>query len=197
MARASACTVRDCDLITVQIDVVPDDQEFEFLPEAPPTKHVCAAETFVNNYYQAINDRSSNLATFYINSSPKYSSTKADISINGAVVDTPENYLRLLESQGNDVRYEIESLDAHVMNPSFQLGAPENLNDNAKVERNGGRMSIVVVAMGKVQFGKGRDAPQKMFNETFVLVPNWDALARNPPRGLKRYLIMSQNFRAL
>lgn len=110
---------------------------------------------------------------------------------------TPAEYSQLLESQGTGVHYEIESLDAHVMNPSFQQGAPENLHDNNKVEKSGGRMSIVVVTMGKVQFGKGRDAPQKMFNETFVLVPNWDAMSRNPPRGLKRYLIMSQNFRAL
>lgn len=95
------------------------------------------------------------------------------------------------------MHYEVESLDAHVANPSFQFGVPENLHDKDRVERNGGRMSIVVTAMGKVQFGKGREAPQKMFNETFVLVPNWDALSRNPPRGIKKWLIMSQNFRAL
>lgn len=113
------------------------------------------------------------------------------------MVATPEEYSKLLDAQGQDVVYEIESLDAHVMNPSFQLGAPETVHENAKVERNGGRMSIAVTTMGKVRFGKGRDAPEKMFNETFVLVPNWDAMARNPARGLKRWLIMSQNFRAL
>lgn len=93
--------------------------------------------------------------------------------------------------------YEVESFDAHVMNPSFQFGAPDNIHDNEKIEKNGGRMSIVVTTMGKVQFGKGREAPQKMFNETFVLVPNWETMGRNPPRGLKRWLIMSQNFRSL
>lgn len=93
--------------------------------------------------------------------------------------------------------YEIESFDTHVMNPSFQYGAPGNLQDNNKIEKNGGRMSIVVTTMGRVQFGKGREAPQKMFNETFVLVPNWEAMGKNPPRGIKRWLIMSQNFRAL
>lgn len=154
-----------------------------------------AAETFVTHYYQAINTRAA-LLPFYINSSNKYS-ISADISINGAVVPTPADYWQLLEAQGKNVTYEIESFDTHVMNPSFQYGAPENLHDNNKIERNGGRMSIVVTTMGRVQFGKGREAPQKMFNETFVLVPNWEAMGRNPPRGIKRWLIMSQNFRAL
>ncbi|KAK5993861.1 hypothetical protein PT974_07298 [Cladobotryum mycophilum] len=154
-----------------------------------------AAETFVNLYYQAINNRSK-LDPFYVNSSSRYS-ISADISINGSVVPTPEEYSKLLETQGKDVDYEIESFDAHVMSPSFQFGAPEKVYDNDRIEKNGGRMSIVVTAMGKVRFGKGRDAPQKMFNETFVLVPNWEAMNKNPPRGLRRWLIMSQNFRAL
>ncbi|KAG5928033.1 hypothetical protein E4U42_001379 [Claviceps africana] len=154
-----------------------------------------AAETFVNHYYQALNSRSQ-ISHFYINSSSKYSTT-ADISINGSVVATPADYSTLLDAQGEGVRYEIESLDAHVINPSSQYGAPENIYDNNKIEKNGGRMSIVVTTMGRVQFGKGRDARQKMFNETFVLVPNWDSMVKNPPRGLKRWLIMSQNFRAL
>ncbi|KAM4066452.1 hypothetical protein HRG_000551 [Hirsutella rhossiliensis] len=154
-----------------------------------------AAETFVNHYYQALNNRST-LQPFYINSSARHSTT-ADISINGKVVATPDDYSSLLDAQGPGVRYEIESLDAHVINPSSAYNAPDKIHEEAKVERNGGRMSIAVTTMGKVQFGKGRDAPQKMFNETFVLVPNWDSMARNPPRGIKRWLIMSQNFRAL
>ena len=161
----------------------------------PHAYNVVAAETFANHYYQALNTRAQ-ILPFYINSSPRYS-IAADISINGSVVATPADYNTLLEAQGRDVRYEIESLDAHVINPSSQYGAPDNIHDNNKVERNGSRMSIVVTTMGKVQFGKGREAPAKMFNETFVLVPNWDSLTRNPPRGAKRWLIMSQNFRAL
>lgn len=36
------------------------------------------------------------------------------------------------------------------------------------------------------------------FSESFVLVPNWDlVLAKNPPRGLKPWLILTQNYRAL
>lgn len=149
----------------------------------------------MNHYYQAINHRSS-LLPFYINSSSRYPIT-ADISINGAVVPTPADYSTLLEAQGVGVHYEVESFDAHVMNQSFNIGAPENIYDGAKMEKNGSRMSIIVTTMGRVQFGKGRDAPQKMFNETFILVPNWESMVKNAPRGMKRWLVMSQNFRAL
>ncbi|KAH6987928.1 nuclear transport factor 2 domain-containing protein [Ilyonectria sp. MPI-CAGE-AT-0026] len=154
-----------------------------------------AAETFVSHYYQAINNRSP-LLPFYINSSTRYA-MPADISINGAVVATPDDYSKLLEGQGTGAHYEIESFDAHPVNPSFQYGAPENIQDNAKVEKSGGRISVAVTIMGRFQLGRGREAPQTMFNETFVLVPNWDSMGRNPPRGVKKWLIMSQNFRAL
>ncbi|OAA69364.1 Nuclear transport factor 2 [Akanthomyces lecanii RCEF 1005] len=167
------------------------------LPDAHTQVQVSseAADNFVSTYYQSVNSKS-NLLSFYVNSSPRYS-IPADISINGQLVATPAEYLALIEAQGNGVHYDVESLDAHVMNPSFKFGMPDNVHDAAKAERNGARMSIVVTAVGRVQFGKGKDAPQKMFNETFVLVPNWDAMARNPPRGLKKWLVMSQNFRAL
>ncbi|KAI1414584.1 hypothetical protein F5Y13DRAFT_17780 [Hypoxylon sp. FL1857] len=45
---------------------------------------------------------------------------------------------------------------------------------------------------------KPEDAVQeKDFNEAFMLVPHWEAWARNTPRGLRRWVIVSQNFRAL
>ncbi|EWG42794.1 hypothetical protein FVEG_04523 [Fusarium verticillioides 7600] len=154
-----------------------------------------AAEIFTSNYYQAIN-RQKDILPFYINSSQRYP-IAADISINGAVLPTPDDYSKLLEAQGKDAHYEIESFDAHVLNPNFAMGAPENIFDSAKKEKSGDKMSILVTVMGRVQFGKGREAPQKMFNETFVLVPNWESMVKNPPRGVKKWLVMSQNFRAL
>lgn len=154
-----------------------------------------AAENFTTHYYEAVN-RHQDLLPFYINSSSRYP-VSADISINGAVLPTPADYSKLLEVQGKDVKYDIESFDAHVLNPTFTMGAPENIYDNAKRERNGEKMSILVTVMGRVKFGKGEEAPQKMFNETFVLVPNWEAMTKLPPRGIKKWLIMSQNFRAL
>ncbi|KAF4120700.1 NTF2-related export protein 1/2 [Geosmithia morbida] len=154
-----------------------------------------AAEGLVTRYYEALNNHAP-ILPFYVNSTSRYT-IKADISINGAQVATPADYFNLLEAQGQGVRYEAESLDTHAVNPSFQYDAPTNIANPDKEERNGGRMSTVVTVMGKVQYGKGRDAPRKMFNETFVLVPNWEAMQKNPPRGIRPWLIMSQNFRAL
>ncbi|CAI6096793.1 hypothetical protein V2G26_016264 [Clonostachys chloroleuca] len=167
------------------------------LPDSEKEVHASseAAEIFVNNYYDALNRRQP-LLPFYVNSTTRYS-IPADISINGAQVATPADYYNLLEAQGAGVHYDVESFDTHVLNPSFQYNAPENIYDGNKAEKSGARMSIIVTVMGRVQYGKGKEAPQKMFNETFVLVPNWEALQRNPPRGVKRCLIMSQNFRAL
>jgi len=154
-----------------------------------------AAETFVNRYYDALNRRNA-LLPFYVNSSPKYAIT-ADISINGAQIATPAEYYNLLEAQGNGVNYEAESFDVHVVNPSFQFNIPDHIHDADRAERSGRKMSVVVTVMGRIQYGRGREAPRSMFTECFVLVPNWDAMQRNPPRGIKQWLIMSQNFRAL
>ncbi|RCI11753.1 hypothetical protein L249_7677 [Ophiocordyceps polyrhachis-furcata BCC 54312] len=154
-----------------------------------------AADTFVGNYYQALNSLSA-IAPFYVNSSTRYS-VKADLSINGKVLAAPDEYKAMLDAQGPNVLYEVESIDAHVINPSFSHDAPEHIHDEARVEKSGGLASIVVTIMGKIQFGKARDSLQQPFNETLVLVPNWDVMTRNPPRAAKRWLIMSQNFRAL
>lgn len=160
-----------------------------------PALTPAAAEVFVNRYYEALNRRAP-ILPFYVNSSSKYSIT-ADISINGAQVATPAEYYNLLEAQGAGVHYDAESFDVHVVNPSFQYNAPEHIHDPERAEKSGRKMSAVVTVLGKVQYGKGREAPRKMFTENFVLVPNWDAMQKNPPRGIKQWLIMSQNFRAL
>lgn len=39
--------------------------------------------------------------------------------------------------------------------------------------------------------------PEVAFNESWLLVPHWEALGRNAARGLKKWVVVSQNFRAL
>ncbi|KAI1452709.1 hypothetical protein F4805DRAFT_407806 [Annulohypoxylon moriforme] len=41
------------------------------------------------------------------------------------------------------------------------------------------------------------DLPEQAFNEAFLLVPHWEAWARNAPRGLRKWLVVSQNYRTL
>jgi NTF2-related export protein 1/2 len=152
-----------------------------------------AAQNFIYSYYDTLNKRKK-LDTFYIGACPRYSAFKADISINGSLVATPADFETLLEKQGNGVRYEVESFDAHVVNPNFNLGAPDHL---LGAEKSGAKSSVLAQVTGRVYYGRGRDVPQQGFNEVFVLVPNWDSFGRNAPRNPKRWLIMSQNFRGL
>ncbi|KAI0883201.1 uncharacterized protein GGS22DRAFT_37197 [Annulohypoxylon maeteangense] len=41
------------------------------------------------------------------------------------------------------------------------------------------------------------ELPEQAFNEAFILVPHWEAWGRNPPRNLRKWVIVSQNFRTL
>lgn len=151
----------------------------------------------------------------------------ADITINGAHLANPAEYETLLEAQrGNTttnnnratngggaaattrssssargasssrVRHEVDSFDAQVINDDYTLGAPAHQASQGP-DRAGGRVSMLVSVMGILHLGSGHDAARKTFNEVFVLVPNWDARGRNPPRNVKRYLISSQNYRTL
>jgi NTF2-related export protein 1/2 len=154
-------------------------------------------------------------------------SVKPDISINGRVVESVVAYEALLDAQGRFVTYEIASFDAHPVNANYALGCPEALSlaaDGAAVPgrgkvaksiKDGDRVSFAVQVSGTIRYGKpgevaavsaeaaGGEAAaegvpiQKAFNESWLLVPHWEALGRNAPRGLNRWVVVSQNFRAL
>jgi NTF2-related export protein 1/2 len=197
-----------------------------------PTNAHQAAEQFISQYYQAINNLAP-LAGFYTSSSPRYSGVVPDISINGLSGLTPAQYEAMIAEQSNatttanttalqaktngattstrpphhrDQRpptptetkatatYLIDSVDAHVINPSFALGDPPAVSGNPPA---GQRASILVQVTGKIVFGRGRGAEEKGFNEVFVLAPNWDALGKHAPRNARRWLVSSQTFRAL
>lgn len=177
-----------------------------------------SAQKFIDWYYQDLND-SKPLSQYYVNSNNKYATAgvTADITINGAHLGNPGEYETLLEAQrGNSkpttngaghrrahnnshnsrVRYEVDSFDAQVINDDYTIGAPEHIV-NQGPDRAGSRISMLVSVMGILHLGTGHDTVRKTFNEVFVLVPNWDARGRNPPRNVKRYLISSQNYRTL
>ncbi|KAI0403656.1 hypothetical protein F4802DRAFT_281224 [Xylaria palmicola] len=96
----------------------------------------------------------------------------------------------------------------------------------AKSIRDGDRVSFAVQVNGTVRYGKPGDvaaaAPaavagggnaaaaatttttttdreplESAFNEAWLLVPHWEALGRNAARGLKKWVVVSQNFRVL
>lgn len=175
-----------------------------------------SAQKFVEWYYQDLND-SKPLSAYYVNANNKYTTAgvAADITINGAHLANPAEYESLLEEQrggktalttngagsrstrtASKVRHEVDSFDAQVINDDYTIGAPEHIL-NQGPDRNGSRISMLVSVMGILHLGSGHDTVRKTFNEVFVLVPNWDARGRNPPRNVKRYLISSQNYRTL
>lgn len=147
---------------------------------------------------------------------------KPDISINGQVVESVSAYEALLDAQGKRVSYTIASFDAQPVSPNYALGCPEPLSLSgpgagkaAKSIRDGDRVSFAVQVNGTILYGKGEDVPaaaaaaaggaaeqqtqqeeETAFNEAWLLVPHWEALGRNAPRGLRRWVVVSQNFRA-
>ncbi|KAI0550802.1 hypothetical protein F4679DRAFT_541476 [Xylaria curta] len=91
----------------------------------------------------------------------------------------------------------------------------------AKSVKDGDRVSFAVQVNGTIRYGKPGDTttstataagasaggtgnpklgdgdpPETAFNEAWLLVPHWEALGRNAPRGLKKWVVVSQNFRA-
>jgi NTF2-related export protein 1/2 len=78
------------------------------------------------------------------------------------------------------------------VNPHYVIGAP----DTTPSEK-GDKVSLAVQVSGKAKLGKGEEAVEKGFMESFVLVPHWEAQSRNAGRGMRRWLIVSQNLRFL
>ncbi|KAI0438539.1 hypothetical protein F4803DRAFT_88728 [Xylaria telfairii] len=169
-----------------------------------------AAQSFVDHYYDSLNKRQP-LAQYYASTSTHLTSAsvKPDISINGAVVESVSAYEALLDAQGKKVSYTIGSFDAQPVSPNYALGCPEALspsgpgaNKVAKSIRDGDRVSFAVQVNGTIRYGKGEDAAEQTqeeetaFNEAWLLVPHWEALGRNAARGLRRWVVVSQNFRA-
>ncbi|KAI3334389.1 hypothetical protein F4824DRAFT_214295 [Ustulina deusta] len=85
----------------------------------------------------------------------------------------------------------------------------------AKSIKDGDRLSFAVQVSGTIRYGKPGATPapaagkggnaaaaveeapvETAFNESWLLVPHWEALGRNAARGLKKWVVVSQNFRA-
>lgn len=176
------------------------------------------ATQFVDQYYVCVNGSPTPIRTFYVSSSAKYTQSTlpcpVDISINGLVLTGgPDEYETMLKTQRMTpagieakVRYEVDGWDCQILNPEFAIGCPDNLLAKYAEERATGkhyskeyfnRASLLLQVTGTVVFGGGDKDVKKVFNDVFVLVPNWDTHVKNPSRNAKRWLILSQNFRSM
>ena len=180
-------------------------------------KHCCsprppAAKNFVDWYYRQIND-SKSVSQGYVNGHAAYDKAghpPADICINGQVVATPQEWEKLLEQQRQApkqpdpnkrrVRYDVDTLNVHVINADYRFGAPQKMLD-LHSPTDGVRMMMLVRASGTVYFGTGRNKgddywEKQDFHDTFILVPNWEVLEKPGNKYGRKYLAISHNYRA-
>ncbi|KAI9046533.1 hypothetical protein LZ554_009280 [Drepanopeziza brunnea f. sp. 'monogermtubi'] len=162
---------------------------------AEPTEDVLvkvatnAAEDFVKSFYSTLSNETGKLSGFYIKPSPSHP-LKPKITINGNLVKDPETFEATLNKQKERPSYDYNSFDAHPLNHNFNVGA-----DDTAPDKDGKKMSIAVMCSGNVKYTLEGGIETHSFSESFVLVPNWDTHKPNAARGLKNWLIASQNFR--
>ena len=152
-----------------------------------------AATNFVESFYPALQSNRSTISSYYIPPSAMQGGvTLPTILMNGNPVESGAAVQEIFEKQMPPARYEIQSFDCQVLNRCY-LPPESGHSDN----KSGRQSTLLVLVSGVVRFGEPReDPPQRVFSETFVLVPNPD---QSGPRGRgsrrKDFLIQSQNFR--
>ncbi|KAH6673191.1 hypothetical protein B0J14DRAFT_65971 [Halenospora varia] len=150
------------------------------------------AEIFVNNYYPALNkpNGARELHWFYVKNNPA-SPLKPDISLNGNVITDIGDVEAVFEKLPAKTHYEVQSFDCHTLNANYNVGAPD---DSLDLNKNGRKMSILVMVSGSVRYGDGGETHG--FTDNVVLVPNWEVLSKSA-KGGKRWLIQSQTLRVV
>ena len=154
--------------------------------------NLTAAQHFIDSYYNALNiDRErATLSSFYVQTTP-LNPVVADISLNGNIVQSPEDLQNLFQSTMPKAHYEAQSYDCHVLNPNYTIGASDA---DLGPDPTGRKMSLLLAVSGYVKYGEARDAKMRGFTENFVLVPNFQAESGSL-KNVKKWLIQSQNFR--
>ncbi|KAM7198089.1 hypothetical protein V8F20_006334 [Naviculisporaceae sp. PSN 640] len=185
-----------------------------------------AAEAFVTWYYDAINKGKPISSGYVNANKTYMAAQHppADLIINGRQLSTPEEWEKLLEQQRtpqlvlsppsstttnitniniskedkpptNLVQYTPESYDTHIINADYTFACPPDLAK--KYSKNAGvRMMLTVTVSGRVSFGPDKEAPKQTFHDSFVLVPNWEVIARAGSKATRRYIVVSQTYRA-
>ncbi|KAM3075598.1 hypothetical protein ACMFMG_007734 [Clarireedia jacksonii] len=154
-----------------------------------------AADVFVESFYNALNSPTgrSKLTSFYIKPSA-LAPAEAVITLNGNIIPNPAALQEMFEKKVEKTAYDAQSYDAHVINTNYNIGVEEG---KLVGEKDGGKMSIVVVVNGAVKYisKNGDEGDERAFVENFVLVPNMEARNPKAPKGIRKWLIQSQIFR--
>lgn len=151
------------------------------------------AESFIDQYYTALNASRNQIKTFYLPSStPASGRSLPHISFNGELVQGAAALQETFEKQMPYTHFEAQSVNAHVLNPVL---IPTENKSKKDAERN---MSITIQVSGHVRLIERKEGPMRGFSDSFVLVPNTEAAGgkgTGKQNQGQQWVIQSQNFR--
>ncbi|CZR57920.1 related to nuclear transport factor 2 domain protein [Phialocephala subalpina] len=150
-----------------------------------------AAQDFIDAYYPALNNPKgrASIADFYVKPVPG-KPIAADIVLNGVPSTDPTEIQKIFDEQVTKAHYEVQTFDCHTINANYNVAANESA---LALDMDGKKMSIVVIVGGTVKYGEDGDV--RAFSDSLVLVPNLEAHGPKAAKGLKKWLVQSQNFR--
>jgi NTF2-related export protein 1/2 len=147
-----------------------------------------AAMEFVQSFYTSLQSNRGAISTFY-------SPANSTILFNGNVVAGGAAVQDIFVNQMPPTHYEVQSLDCQVINQKYPTATATGVKRAA--EKSAKDISILVTVSGYAKFGVVKNASQRVFSETFALVPaptnSLGGVAKG--KGGKGWLIQSQNFR--
>ena len=158
-----------------------------------------AAEQFVDAYYNTLSSARHQISSYYMpmNVLPT-GRTLPLITYNGQQISDPQVFQTTYQEQMPFTYFEVQSLNAHVMNPSLTPIEPANNKGKGKVKELENNMSLLVQVSGYVRLVERREGPMRGFSDTFTLVPNKETVGAKGTGKTgegRAWVIQSQNFR--
>lgn len=157
------------------------------------------AEEFTDAYYNALDTARKTIASFYIppvEISPTNSLPL--ISYNGQVIHEPREFQQIYDDEMPYTFFEIDSLNAHVINPCLTELVPTGTRSRVTPKEMEHNMSLLVQVVGTVRLYERKDGEQKTFCDNLVLVPNKVATGgkgKSKSGEGRSWLIQTQTFR--
>lgn len=151
------------------------------------------AQDFIDGYYAALNNpkKRGNIASFYVKEIPG-TPVKANIILNGVSYPDSKAVQAIFEKDTRSAIYEVEDFDFHIVNSSYNVGAPVA---SQGPDKDGKNVSFIIVINGNVKYGGEGEA--RGFMDNVIMVPNWDSHSPKAAKGLNKWLVQSQNFREI
>jgi len=116
------------------------------------------------------------------------------ITYNGAQMTSPTDFQSLYTNQMPFAYFEVQSLNATVLNPTLTPIDTEKARPK-EVENN---MSVLVQVGGYVRLMERKEGPMRGFCDTLVLVPNKEEVGgkgKDKTGEGRSWVIQTQNFR--